>query len=419
VSAPTQVLVLGGGYTAVWAARALARGLRRELRAGDVVVTVVSATTAHAFHGWTGEVLAGQVAHDRTRTELVDLLPPSWVLHGHAVEVDTAARLVDVLTADGVRRLPYDHLLVATGSRDATERVPGLAAHGWSLKDDDGLAALVRRLDELTCGGRGPSVAVVGGGLAGVEAAAAVATRLRSSAGGVVLVDGGPSPLCGLRPRFDRVADYAVREARRLGVDVRSGHRACTVDAAGVLLDDGTRVRADVVVSAVGQTVVRLPGLDAERSRDGRLVTDPFLRTTCDRVLAGGDGAAVPHPDGSGPCPPNALWAIKQGTRAGRNIARTVRGHRPRPFRFPGLGQAASLGVGRGAAELYGVQLTGWPAWCARWFVFHLFMPSRRAALAALGDWWVLGLQNVLGPSRSGGTDRARRHEVRMQRTRA
>jgi len=406
VNAPTQVLVLGGGYTAVWAARALARGLRRELRAGDVVVTVVSATTAHAFHGWTGEVLAGQVAHSRTRTELVDLLPPSWVLHGRATEVDTAARLVNVLTADGLRRLPYDHLLVATGSRDARERVPGLAGHGWSLKEHEGLAALARRLDDLVHHDGPASVAVVGSGLAGVEAAAAVATRLRSSAAQVVLVDSGTRPLRELRPRFDRVADYAVREARQLGVEVRSGHRACAVDAAGVLLDDGSRVNADVVVSAVGQAVVRLPGLDAERGGDGRLVTDRFLRTTCDRVLAGGDGAAVPQPGGSGPCPPNALWAIKHGTRAGRNLVRAVRGRRLRPFRFPGLGQAVSLGVGRGAAELYGVQLTGWPAWCTRWFVFHLFMPSRRVALAAAGDWWLLARRRgVLGPPRRDGAD--------------
>ena len=122
------------------------------------------------------------------------------------------------------------------------------------------------------------------------------------------------------------------------------------VDAGGVLLDDGTRSRRGTVVSAVGQVVVTLPGLAVERAADGRLVTDRFLRTTVDGVWAGGDAAAVPHPNGSGPCPPNALWAIKGGTRAGRNIARTVRGRPPRPFRFPGLGQAASLGVGaRGA----------------------------------------------------------------------
>lgn len=392
--APTEVVVLGGGYTAVWGARALARGLRRQLREGSVRVTVVSSTTAHAFHGWTGEVLSGHVRGERARTALVDVVPPAWVLHGCATALDPVARTVAVTTDDGVRLVPFDHLLVATGSRDARERVPGLAVHGWSLKDDGGLEALVVRLGSAC----GPAV-VVGGGLAGTEAAVAMAARLRRDdpAARVVLVHGGERALPDLRPRFERVARYAVEQAERAGVEVRCGARVARVDEGAVVLDDGTSIPARTVVSAVGQVVVALPGLAAERAPDGRLVVDRQLRTTVDGVWAGGDAAAVPHPNGSGPCPPNALWAIKAGTRAGRNIARTVRGRRARAFRFPGLGQAASLGVGRGAAELYGVQLTGWVAWLTRWVFFHAFMPSRRAALAAVGDWALLGVRTASG----------------------
>ncbi|WP_158615075.1 NAD(P)/FAD-dependent oxidoreductase [Cellulomonas sp. PhB150] len=391
---PTQVVVLGGGYTAVWAARALARGLRRRLRDGSVRVTVVSSSTTHAFHGWTGEVLSGHVRGERARTALVDLVPAAWVLHGCATALDTVTRTVAVTTDEGVRLLPYHHLLVATGSRDARERVPGLAEHGWSLKDDGGLDALVGRLD----GGAGPAV-VVGGGLAGTEAAVAMAARLRREdpEARVVLVHGGDRVLPELRPRFERVARYALEQAGRAGVDVRCGARVVRVDDGVVVLDDGSTIPAGTVVSAVGQRVVTLPGLAADRAADGRLVTDRLLRTSIDGVWAGGDGAAVPQPNGSGPCPPNALWALKAGTRVGRNIARTVRGRPARAFRFPGLGQAASLGVGRGAAELYGVQLTGWAAWLTRWVFFHAFMPSRRVALAAMGDWLVLGLRTLGG----------------------
>jgi len=394
VEEPTEVVVLGGGYTAIWAARALARGLRRPLRDGSVRVTVVSATTAHAFHGWTGEVLSGHVRGERARTALVDVVPPAWVLHGCASALDPVARTVSVTTDDGVRLLPYDHLLVATGSRDARERVPGLVEHGWSLKDDGGLDALVGRL-EAGCG----TAVVVGGGLAGTEAAVALAARLRREEpdARVVLVHGGERVLPDLRPRFERVARYAVEQAERAGVAIRCGIRVARVDEDGVALEDGTTIPAGTVVSAVGQVVVTLPGLAAERAADGRLVVDRRLRTTLDGVWSGGDAAAVPHPNGSGPCPPNALWAIKAGTRAGRNIARTVRGRRARVFRFPGLGQAASLGVGRGAAELYGVQLTGWVAWLTRWVFFHAFMPSRRIALAAMRDWLVLGLRTAGG----------------------
>ncbi len=78
----------------------------------------------------------------------------------------------------------------------------------------------------------------------------------------------------------------------------------------------------------------------------------------------------------------------RDGKRIGSNVVRALRGGSPRPFTFPGLGQGASLGVGRGAAELYGVQLTGWPAWLARWFFFHWFMPSRAVAARTALEWF-------------------------------
>jgi NADH dehydrogenase len=105
-------------------------------------------------------------------------------------------------------------------------------------------------------------------------------------------------------------------------------------------------------------------------------------------VWAGGDVAAVPHPSGTGCCPASALWAIYHGERAGANVARTLRGAEPRRFRFPGLGQAASFGVGVGSAELAGVPLLGWSAWLARWLLFHYYMPSRIVAVRAAREWF-------------------------------
>jgi NADH dehydrogenase len=79
------------------------------------------------------------------------------------------------------------------------------------------------------------------------------------------------------------------------------------------------------------------------------------------------------------------LWAIKAGAHAGRNVARTLKGRHTSRFRYRGLGQAASFGLGRSAAELYGVTFTGPVAWLLRLAFFVRFMPSRRNALAVLG----------------------------------
>ncbi len=375
------MVLLGGGYTGVWAARRMTRAVRSgALR--DVRIRMVSAEPEHSFHGWTAEVITGHVRPERARVPLTQLLPGVELVHGRVGAVDPRRRTVQVQTATGLRQLSYDQLVVGVGSRDATERVPGLAEHAWSLKDPDGLAALRTHLDTLP---PGATIVVAGAGFTGVEAATAIAQQVPTAR--VLLAHPGPVALPMLRPRFSRVADYAIDQARRCGVEFIPGARLLRVSAEGAELDTEGFVASATVITTIGQTPVALPGLDAfARDASGRLATDRCLGVA-PGIWAGGDVAAVPHPSGQGACPANALWAIYHGKRIGANLVRTLQGRAPRPFTFPGLGQGASLGVGRGAAELYGVQLTGWPAWLARWVFFHWFMPSRRIGLVTALDW--------------------------------
>lgn len=404
---PTDIVILGGGYVGVWTARKISRAVRRGALS-DVRVRLVSENARHAFHGWTAEVLTGHVRLDRARVPLARLLPGVEIVRGSVSAIDLPGRRVTVATDDGILRLPYDHVVIGVGSRDAVERVPGLRTHGWSLKVGDGLSALHAHLSSVVVRAAAEadpaererllSVVVAGGGLSGVEAAAAVSQRLRAEVARagiaadphVVLVHSGAQPLPALRPRFDSVADYAVAQASRAGVDVRGGRRLANVTAHGAHLDGGAFIPSSTVVSALGQTPVGLAGTESlDRDATGRVRTDRFLRVAVDGggVWAGGDVAAVPRSSGED-CPANALWAIYHGKRIGSNIVRSLRGRAPAPFRFPGLGQGASLGVGRGAAELYGIPLTGWIAWVARWGFFHWFMPSRRVALATAAGWF-------------------------------
>ncbi len=377
----TEIVVAGGGYTGVWAARMIARAVLTGALDG-VRIRLVSAAPDHSFHGWTAEVITGHVRPGRARVPLTRLLPGVEIVSGTVDSVDAERRLVQVTTPDGPRSLPFDQLVVGVGSHDATAPVPGLAEHGWSLKDPDGLAALRVHLGDVE---ETDTVVVAGGGFTGVEAATALAQRLPGAR--VVLAHRGAQALPMLRPRYSRIADYAVAQARAAGVEFLPGARLCRVTAEGADLGAAGFVRSATVISTIGQTPVALPGLDGfAREASGRLITDRWLRVASG-IWAGGDVAAVPHPSGDGPCPANALWAIYHGKRIGANVVRTIQGRTPKPFTFPGLGQGASLGVGRGATELYGVQLTGWPAWLARWFFFHWFMPSRAVAAGTALEW--------------------------------
>lgn len=362
-----RVVLLGGGYVSLHAYGALARRLRGELRRGEVEIVVISADTVHSFHGFTGEVLAGLLPIDLTRTPLTEAMPKARVIHARVTRVSLDDRQVHYGVGQVVT---YDALVVGTGAR---EPVAGLEG-ALTLRGPGDIMRVVERADD------GP-VVVIGGGLAGVELAAALADRGSS----VTLVHAGDALVQALRAEQPRLAVRCDRELARLGVDVRTGVRAVSVDASGVALSDGSRLDSRVVLATTGQRAVALPGLDdLPRDPQGRLVTTRELEVAPD-VWAAGDAARVLHPRSGEPVTANALWAIKAGDQVGRNVAHVLRGGSSRPFRYLGLGQAASFGVGHGVADLYGLPITGWAAWLLRVGFFVRFMPSRSRAVRVPG----------------------------------
>ena len=400
----TRIVLLGGGYVTLHSYTQIVRRLGARVRGGDVEIVIVSADDAHSFHGFTGEVLAGILPFERTRTPLREVCPRARLIHARVVAIDADARTVGYeLVADGSRgELGYDHLVVGTGGREPATSVPGLAQHGFLLRGPGDVETLATRLRQASTLGRSlgratsplvtsvPArrVVVVGGGLTGVEMAAAVADLGTCSSGGlrVELVHSGDALLPELRACQPRLARRAEAELRRLGVRVRLGVRLAQVTSEGARLSDGTFLRAHTVIGAIGQRAVRIPGLDADlRDESGRLRTDADLRVR-DGVWAAGDAALVGHCRTAEPVPTNALWAIKGGAHVGANVARTILGRSTRPFAYRGLGQAASFGLGRSIADLYGVPFTGGVAWALRMAFFLRFMPSRRRTLQVVGD---------------------------------
>ena len=374
----TRVVLLGGGYVTLHAYATLARRRARALRRGELEIVVVSADRAHRFHGFTGELIAGMVGHDRLETPLAEAMPRARIIEGRAVAIDPTARSVAYRLpgSDAVETLDYDHLVVGTGATEPTAAIAGLSQHGFTLRGPDEIAVLADHLSSVP----GSAAVVAGGGVAGAELAAAIADRGHA----VTLV----------HPHGRILAEWAnhpgtVRRAEaelaRLGVRVVPRTRVVEVTPGGAVLSDDTTIPAATVVAATGQRPVQIPGLDQWRDERGRLRTRRTLAVT-KGVWAAGDGARVTHPVVGGPVPANALWAMKGGDHIGRAIARELDGRTPAAFRYPGLGRAASFGFGRGISELYGVPFTGALAWMLRLVFFLRFMPSRARAAGVVAD---------------------------------
>lgn len=387
-----RIVILGGGYSSVWCYRAVRRWM-----GASAHITVIAPFTDQVFHGFTGEVLDGELTPELQASPLEECVPRAERIRGWATAVDSEARTVRVDWEGTTRVVEYDELVIATGAHDRTEHVPGLTEHGWPLRFPGQVGALLEHLawvDEQVPvdaedARRRTTIVVVGAGFAGTEVAAALGRRYGDTRR-IVLVSGSRTVVPVWQDQ-QWLQDRLTRNLETAGVELVPEMRVVSADEHGVQLADGSRIEAATVVASLGNTVPVIPGLERFHEADGLLAVDDCLRVT-DGIWSAGDAAAVRR-DGDR-VPKEALWAIRAGTTVGRNIARTARRARPRPFGFRGLGTVASFAPGHAVATLWGVPLPEFAGWLMRGAFFLWYVPSRRTALGIVR--WSLGRNRVV-----------------------
>ncbi|MDQ3946560.1 MAG: NAD(P)/FAD-dependent oxidoreductase [Actinomycetota bacterium] len=332
---------------------------------------------------------------------------------GVVTGVDLDARVVRTHD-DG--EIPYDSLVLATGSTNAYFGNPDLARYTIGMKTLD--EALRLRNHVLSCleraaqadpAERGPwlTFVIVGGGPTGVEYAGALAEllglvlgrdypELEPGSGRIVLVEGAGH----LLPAFDRrLGSYAQRVLARRGVEVRTGTLVTAATDQQVQLrlsgdtpdPGGETVPARTVVWSAGvQPADPLPGEGPPRSRSRRLQADARLRLGGrDEVFVIGDLASVPEdpgvrgvPEEAAELPMLAPPAMQEGRHAARAVlarAGVPGATDPGPFRYRDKGTMATIGRNAAVVELGRLRLTGFAGWVT-WLVVHL--------------WYIIGFRN-------------------------
>ncbi len=307
-------------------------------------------------------------------------------------------------------RLGYDQLVIALGAVSSTHGIPGAQAHTFGLKT---LADAIRLRDQLIRSleaaavsrddaerGRLLTVAVVGGGFTGVEAAGELLAYLRAAAREyrvlaadslrVVLVAGGARILEQLPARFGSRAQAMLAER---GIEIVLGDEVASVDAGGLTLKSGRRFESKTVVWSAGVRVPELvENLDLPHSEHHAIQTNAdFSVAGRPGVWALGDCASVPKP-GGGWYPQTAQAAVREGALLARNIDAVLRGRSTRPFRYRNKGMMASLGAREGLAELPGGRmLAGFAAWLL-WRGYYLWRLPGAARKTRVALDWTLSL---------------------------
>ena len=401
-----DVVISGGGFGGLYAARRLERTLPRQ----GARITLVNDVNFLLYTPFLPEAAAGMLEPRHVVTPLRDVLDQTHLRLGVVVARDPARRTVTLLDPEGAEReLRYDRLVVAHGSVSRVLPIPGLADHAIgfkSLADAIWLRNHVIQCMEVadTCDDPGTrqellTFVFVGGGYAGLEALAelqdfaaeAIETYPRARLQGMrwLLVEAMDRVLPEIDPRL---ADYALRQLRGRGIDIRLGTTLEEVTATSARISTGETVATRTVVWTAG--VVPHPSarsLGLAVDDHGRIVVDDHLRVRGeDDVWALGDAAAVPDPAKPGRlCPPTSQHAIRQGRTAGRNVAASLGIGDPAPFSYKTLGSFVNLGRYKAVARVGPFTFRGFPAW---WLArtYHVSqIPGVARKVRAVMDWTI------------------------------
>lgn len=402
----TRILVLGGGFGGMYAAREILREL------GDSVeVELISEENYFVFQPLLPEVAAGSIAPLHAVTPLRLLLRGITVRKARIHSVDFERKIVTVF--QGVQRRPteisYDHLVVALGQRIDLTRMPGLTEHALTmktLKDARRLRAhVVERLEhaEIT---QLPEVkkqaltfCVIGAGFSGIETVGELKDLLDeaiqyyphidASEVRVLVVEYAPRILAEMP---QKLADYAYRKLEERGVEVMLNTGVASATGTELVLSNGEVIGTRTIVATIGNApskVVTEMALELER---GRVVVERSLRAKGhENVWSLGDCALIPMKDEASErgdfAPPTAQFAVREARHLTRNLKAALGGKPLKPFRYKSQGALASLGAHRGIGVVRGVHVRGFLGWLL-WRGYYLsFLPGFGTKIRVLTNW--------------------------------
>ncbi len=403
-----KIVIVGGGFAGVNAARELARLLPR---AEDGHITIVDQNNFHLFTPMLTEVAGGMVDTRHILNPIRRLSPRVTFEQGRVEKIDLARKSVEVTIGDAAngvpedgRTLEADHLVIALGSVTDDRRIPGVREHAVMVKSVGDAAAIRNRALELLDRADAEddpdkrhallTFVVGGGGYTGVETLAAVNDLVRESIKRYPRLDEKEvravivEPVGRLMPEISAgLARYAQKKLEERGVEVIFKE----LTEAGpdhVTLKDGTRIPTYLFVWAGGVTPAPLiKDLDCRHGKHGAITVDACMAVPDhEGVWALGDCAEVPGKGGK-PYAPTAQNAQREGVQVARNIAATLGGERPAPFVYTPIGELALVGKRSGVASVYGLRFSGFIAW-AMWRAVYLGKtPLWEKRVRILFDW--------------------------------
>ena len=396
-AATPSVIIIGGGFGGLSAARALARA--------PVHVTLIDRHNYHLFQPLLYQVATAGLAPNTIAAPIRAILRRqvnATVLMETVTGIDAAKRSVLI----GEEHLDYDFLVIATGARHAYfghgdwERfAPGIKTLADALTIRQHVLTAFEAAEnchEPNERRRLLNFVLVGAGPTGVELAGAIAElakvslahdfcRINPADARIILIEAGPRILPSFPPRLSAAAQQALE---KLGVEVRLGKAVTLCDAEGVVVA-GERIEARNILWAAG--VAASPAaiwLNVAADRAGRIeVLEDLSVPGHPEIFAIGDTCASNSWDGKSA--PGIAPVAKQ---MGRHAAAVIRAHvegtsSPPPFRYRHQGSLATIGRNKAVVDFGWMTLSGRLAWLLWAFAHIYFLIGFRSRIVVALDW--------------------------------
>ncbi|HEV2102718.1 MAG TPA: NAD(P)/FAD-dependent oxidoreductase [Candidatus Acidoferrum sp.] len=410
MSSPHRVLILGGGFAGLVAAQTLKRT--------DVDVTLLDKRNFHLFQPLLYQVATGSLSPAEIAAPIRAVLSSQKnveVLLGEAVDIDPVAK--KILLADG-EAFHYDTLIIATGSQTSyygndhwRENAPSLKSVEEATRMRHKLLYAFERAERAETEAEERAwltFVIVGAGATGLELAGAIAEiahhtlkhdfrRIRPQEARIILMEGGPRVL---PPYPEDLSAKAEKLVKDLGVEIMLGAFVTNIDAECVSYqqnETSVTLPARTVFWAGGVTATPFARkvaerLDSETDRNGRLKVQPDLTVSNHpEIFVLGD-LAISYDAKGNPLPGVAQVAIQGGRYASKLIQARLAGRTLPPFKYFDKGDMAVIGRAAAVANVFGLHLSGFIAWCIWLFIHLIYIVEFQSRVIVFIQWGFLYL---------------------------
>ncbi|MFD7508863.1 NAD(P)/FAD-dependent oxidoreductase [Streptomyces sp. NPDC059853] len=412
-----RILVVGGGYVGLYAARRILK----KMRYGEATVTVVDPRSYMTYQPFLPEAAAGSISPRHVVVPLRRVLPKAEVLTGRVTSIDQDRKVASVAPIVGTPyELPFDYLVVALGAVSRTFPIPGLAEQGIGMKGVEEAIGLrnhvLEQLDKADSTTdeevrrKALTFVFVGGGFAGAETIGEVEDMARDATKyyasikredmRFVLVDVADKILPEVGPKL---GEWGLEHLKKRGVEVHLKTSVNSCVDGHVELSNGVVADSNTIVWTAGvKPNPALARYGIALGPRGHVDVDATLQVRgTDYIWAAGDNAQVPdlvlRAQGveNAWCPPNAQHALRQAKVLGDNVISGMRGFPQGEYKHASKGAVAGLGLHKGVAALkfgkFTLRFKGRIGWYLHRGYHGMAVPTWNRKIRVFAD-WTLGM---------------------------